>query len=79
MVSNSVRHDSVQRYDVIKGNSLTPSPSSKPTEKPTNMPVGLCGNSICDVSEDSLSCPSDCTSVNFLANDIGAKGKQHQY
>ena len=66
------------RYDVIEGSSVTISPTSNPTSfptsQPTKQPFGLCDNSICDPSEDASSCPSDCESVIFNANDVGAKG-----
>lgn len=64
---------------------ITPAPATfSPTLKktsapttliPTQQPIGLCDNSVCELSEDSSSCPSDCADVMFPANDVGAKGK----
>eukprot|EP00804_Cyclotella_cryptica_P016798 CCRYP_001799-RE/>CCRYP_001799-RE protein AED:0.07 eAED:0.07 QI:359/1/1/1/0.92/0.85/14/1113/1072 len=70
------------KYDVIKSVTFTISPTHKPTTiptkmftpKPTNQPVGVCGNSICELSENASSCPSDCEKIVLRAADVGAKG-----
>jgi hypothetical protein len=63
------------RYDVIKSVTSTLVPTPKPSAIPTSQPVGVCGNSICELSEHSSSCPSDCEDLILRAADVGAKGE----
>jgi len=53
----------------------TPSPTSPPTAKPT-FGTAVCGNDICEPTEDSISCPGDCTDIKLAASPDGGSGAE---